>query len=32
MALDTLALMNPLLAAMVEGCFFYDLEMAWRIR
>ena len=32
MALDTLALMNPLLAAMVESCFFCNLEMAWKIR
>jgi hypothetical protein len=28
MALDTLALRNPLLAAMVESCFFCNLEMA----
>jgi hypothetical protein len=31
MALDTLALRNPLLA-MVESCFFCNLEMAWKIR
>jgi len=32
MALDTLAPMNPLLAAMVESCFFCNLEIAWKIR
>ena len=31
-ALDTLALRNPLLAAMVESRFFCNLEMAWKIR
>ena len=31
-ALDTLALVNPLLAAMVESCLFCNLEMAWKIR
>jgi hypothetical protein len=30
--LDTLALMNPLRAALVESCFFCNLEMAWKIR
>jgi hypothetical protein len=32
MTLDTLALMNPLLAAMDESCFFCKMEMAWKIR
>jgi hypothetical protein len=31
-ALDMLALMNPLLAEMVESCLFCNLEMAWKIR
>jgi hypothetical protein len=31
-ALDTLALMNLLLAAMAEGCYLCSLEMAWKIR